>query len=121
TLAIGERCNVTIEVGKSKYAEYPVSEGQTREGYLRELCYTGLEQRYGERAKIDNQLRERLAYELGVLEKTGFVSYILIVWDFIDFATGRSIPVGPGRGSAAASLSAYVLGITDICQPQFGL
>src|SRR5213596_3702585 len=121
TLAIGERCNVTIEFGKSKYPEYPVPEGQTREGYLRELCYKGLEERYGERAKVDNQLRERLAYELGVLEKTGFVSYILIVWDFIHFAKGRGIPVGPGRGSAAGSLIAYVLGITDIDPLQFGL
>src|SRR3989475_1886788 len=121
TLAIGERCNVTIEFGKSKYPEYPVSEGQTREGYLRELCYKGLEERYGERAKIDNQLRERLAYELGVLEKTGFVSYILIVWDFIHFAKGRGIPVGPGRGSAAGSLIAYVLGVTDIDPLQYGL
>src|SRR5436189_911347 len=121
TLVIGERCNVTIEFGKSKYPEYPVPEGQTREGYLRELCYKGLEERYGERAKIDNQLRERLAYELSVLEKTGFVSYILIVWDFIHFAKGRGIPVGPGRGSAAGSLIAYVLGITDIDPLQFGL
>src|SRR5881398_2722563 len=121
TLAIGERCNVTIEFGKSKYPEYPVPEGQTREGYLRDLCYKGLEERYGERAKIDNQLRERLAYELGVLEKTGFVSYNLIVWDFIHFAKGRGIPVGPGRGSAAGSLIAYVLGVTDIDPLQYGL
>jgi DNA polymerase III subunit alpha len=121
TLAIGERCNVKIEFGKSKYPEYSVPEGHTRENYLRELCYKGLEERYGERAKGDNQLRERLAYELGVLEKTGFVSYILIVWDFIHFAKGRGIPVGPGRGSAAGSLIAYVLGITDIDPLQFGL
>ena len=121
TLAIGERCNVSIEFGKSKYPEYPVPEGQTREAYLRDLCYKGLAERYGERAKIDKELRERLAYELGVLEKTGFVSYILIVWDFIHFAKGRGIPVGPGRGSAAGSLIAYVLGITDIDPLQFGL
>src|SRR5436853_5571266 len=121
TLAIAERCNVTIEFGKSKYPEYTVPDGYTRESYLRELCSKGLEDRYGERAKIDNQLRERLAYELGVLEKTGFVSYILIVWDFIHFAKGRGIPVGPGRGSAAGSLIAYVLGITDIDPLQFGL
>src|SRR5438477_810623 len=121
TLAIGERCNVSIEFGKSKYPEYPVPEGETREGYLRDLCYKGLEDRYGERAKVDNQLRERLDYELGVLEKTGFVSYILIVWDFIHFAKGRGIPVGPGRGSAAGSLIAYALGITDIDPLQFGL
>jgi DNA polymerase-3 subunit alpha len=121
TLAIGERCDVTIEFGRSKYPEYPVPNGQKREAYLRELCDTGLEERYGERAKSDPQLRERLAYELGVLERTGFVSYILIVWDFIHFAKGRGIPVGPGRGSAAGSLVAYVLGITDIDPLQFGL
>jgi DNA polymerase III subunit alpha len=121
TLAIGERCDVTIEFGRSKYPEYSVPEGYTRENYLRELCYKGLKERYGERAKIDNQLRERLDYELGVLEKTGFVSYILIVWDFIHFAKGRGIPVGPGRGSAAGSLIAYVIGITDIDPLQFGL
>jgi len=121
TLEIGERCDLTIEFGRSKYPEYPVPAGQTREGYLRELCYKGLEERYGEQAKTDNQLRERLAYELGVLVKTGFVSYILIVWDFIHFAKDRSIPVGPGRGSAAGSLIAYVLGITDIDPLQYGL
>ena len=121
TLAIGERCDVTIEFGRSKYPEYPVPPGRTREKYLRELCDKGLEERYGERAKIDNQLRERLSYELGVLERTGFVSYILIVWDFIHFAKGRGIPVGPGRGSAAGSLVAYVLGITDIDPLQYGL
>ena len=121
TLAIGERCEVTIEFGRSKYPEYSVPAGQTREGYLRDLCYKGLEERYGERAKGDNALRERLAYELGVLEKTGFVSYILIVWDFIHFAKGRGIPVGPGRGSAAGSLIAYVIGITDIDPLQYGL
>jgi DNA polymerase-3 subunit alpha len=121
TLAIGERCDVTIEFGRSKYPEYTVPAGQTREVYLRDLCYEGLEERYGERATTDQQLRERLAYELAVLEKTGFVSYILIVWDFIHFAKGRGIPVGPGRGSAAGSLIAYALGITDIDPLQYGL
>jgi len=121
TLEIGERCDLKIELGKSKYPEYPMPEAKTREGYLRELCHEGLQKRYGERAKIDNQLSERLDYELGVLEKTGFVSYILIVWDFIHFAKERGIPVGPGRGSAAGSLVAYVLGITDIDPLQYGL
>ena len=121
TLAIGERCDVTIEFGRSKYPEYPVPAGQAREAYLCDLCYKGLAERYGERAASDKQLRERLAYELSVLEKTGFVSYILIVWDFIHFAKGRGIPVGPGRGSAAGSLVAYVLGITDIDPLQYGL
>jgi DNA polymerase-3 subunit alpha len=121
TLEIAERCNLEIELGKSKYPEYPVPNGVKREQYLRDLCAKGLQQRYGERAKIDNQLQQRLDYELDVLEKTGFVSYILIVWDFIHFAKERGIPVGPGRGSAAGSLVAYVLGITGIDPLQFGL
>jgi DNA polymerase-3 subunit alpha len=121
TLEIGERCHLDLEFGRSKYPEYPVSAGKTREIYLRELCYSGLRQRYGERAASDPELIRRLDYELGVLEKTGFVSYLLIVWDFIHFAKERGIPVGPGRGSAAGSMVAYVLGITDIDPVQFGL
>src|SRR5437588_11207582 len=121
TLEIAEGCNLEIEFGKSKYPEYPAPEGISREGYLRQLCAKGLQQRYGDRATIDSQLSQRLDYELGVLEKTGFVSYILIVWDFIHFAKERKIPVGPGRGSAAGSIVAYVLGITDIDPLQYGL
>src|SRR3984893_7255439 len=119
TLEIAERCNLEIEFGKSKYPEYPAPNGVSRKAYLRDLCERGLQQRYANR-EIDNQLRERLEYELGVLEKTGFVSYILIVWDFIHFAKQRGIPVGPGRGSAAGSLIAYVLGITVIGPPRYG-
>ncbi|HEY1629407.1 MAG TPA: DNA polymerase III subunit alpha, partial [Tepidisphaeraceae bacterium] len=121
TLHIGERCHVDLEFGRSKYPEYPAPAGQTREGYLRELCYQGLRARYGERAAADSELTRRLEYELGVLEKTGFVSYLLIVWDFIHFAKEKGIPVGPGRGSAAGSIVAFVLGITDIDPLQFGL
>src|SRR5881275_1813058 len=121
TLKIAERCNLEIELGKSKYPEYPVPEGTSRIAFLRDLCAKGLHDRYGDRAKSDNELQQRLDYELGVLEKTGFISYILIVWDFIHFAKERSIPVGPGRGSAAGSLVAYVLGITDIDPLQYGL
>src|SRR6266513_2534473 len=121
TLKIAKSCNLEIELGKSKYPEYPLPEGISREAYLRDLCAKGLEQCYGDRAKTDSQLQQRLDYELGVLEKTGFISYILIVWDFIHFAKQRAIPVGPGRGSAAGSLVAYVLGITDIDPLQYGL
>jgi DNA polymerase-3 subunit alpha len=121
TLEIGERCSLDLEFGRSKYPEYPVPAGKTREGYLRELCYQGLCARYGERATSDSELVRRLEYELGVLEKTGFVSYLLIVWDFIHFAKEKGIPVGPGRGSAAGSIVAFVLGITDIDPLQFGL
>jgi DNA polymerase-3 subunit alpha len=120
TLAIGERCHLDLEFGRSKYPEYPVPAGKTREGYLRELCYNGFHQRYGEQAS-DPELIRRLDYELGVFEKTGFVSYLLIVWDFIHFAKEKGIPVGPGRGSAAGSMVAYVLGITDIDPLQYGL
>src|SRR5580704_9269074 len=121
TLEIGERCHLDLEFGRSMYPEYSVPEGKTREGYLRELCEKGLHERYGERVGSDPQIRERLQREIEVLEKTGFVSYILIVWDFIHFAKGRGIPVGPGRGSAAGSMVAYVVGITDIDPLQYGL
>ncbi len=121
TLHVGERCHLDLEFGRSKYPEYPVPAGKTREGYLRELCYQGLRARYGERATADSELTRRLEYELSVLEKTGFVSYLLIVWDFIHFAKEKGIPVGPGRGSAAGSIVAFVLGITDIDPLQYGL
>lgn len=121
TIEIANRCNLALEFGVSKYPEYPVPEGKTREVYLRELCYKGLHDRFGERAGTDSELVKRLDYEVDVLEKAGFVSYFLIVWDFIHFAKQRGIPVGPGRGSAAGSLVAYVLGITDIDPLQFGL
>jgi DNA polymerase III subunit alpha len=121
TLHVGERCHLDLEFGSSKYPEYPVPAGKTREGYLRELCHQGLRTRYGELATADSELTRRLEYELGVLEKTGFVSYLLIVWDFIHFAKEKGIPVGPGRGSAAGSIVAFVLGITDIDPLQFGL
>src|SRR6266536_997190 len=121
TLEIGDRCHVDLEFGRSKYPEYPAPAGKTRESYLRELCYHGLRERYGERAANDAELIKRLDYELGVLERTGFVSYLLIVWDFIHFAKEKGIPVGPGRGSAAGSMVAYVLGITDIDPLQYGL
>ena len=121
TLAIAERCNATLEFGKSKYPDYLPPEGKTREGYLRELCDEGLRKRYGERAMEDQAISERFEFELSVLYKTGFTSYFLIVWDFINYAKSQGIPVGPGRGSAAGSLIAYVLGITDLDPLRYGL
>ncbi len=121
TLEIAERCNLNLEFKVSKYPDYTAPPGKTREGYLRELCYQGLHERYGERATTDAAVIQRLDYEMDVLEKTGFVSYFLIVWDFIHFAKQRGIPVGPGRGSAAGSIVAYVLGITDIDPLKFNL
>ena len=121
TLAIAERCNLKLDFGTSKFPEYEAPPGKTRRQYLRELCHEGMRKRFGERAVTDNELLGRLNKELDVLEKTGFVSYFLIVWDFIHFAKQNGIPVGPGRGSAAGSLIAYVLEITDIDPLQFGL
>jgi len=78
--------------------------------------------RYGEnRLATEPALQERLDYEIGIMEKMGFISYFLITWDFIKWAKDHGIPVGPGRGSAAGSLVAYALGITDICPIRFGL
>lgn len=119
TLRIAERCHVEMEFGKPKFPVFPAPSGKTREAYLRELCEEGFRKRYGETP--EPHLHERLNYELGVLEKLGFTSYFLIVWDFIHHAKNQGIPVGPGRGSAAGSMVAYVLGITDLDPVKFGL
>jgi DNA polymerase-3 subunit alpha len=120
TLEIAEKCDLKIELGKNKFPAYDVPEGETREGYLRRLCYEGLEKRFPD-SHQDAGLRKRLDFELEVLSKTGFTSYFLITWDFIDYAKRNGIPVGPGRGSAAGSLIAYVLGITDLDPLKYGL
>jgi DNA polymerase-3 subunit alpha len=121
TLRVAEKCDLKLEFGVSKYPAYQPPDGKTRADYLRELSEAGLRQRYGERAMDDPELRQRLDYELSVLDKAGFASYFLIVWDFIAYARSKGIPVGPGRGSAAGSLVAYVLGITDLDPLRFGL
>lgn len=119
TVRIAERCDVSMEFGKSRFPVFHPPDGKSREGYLRELCEEGFARRYGSGAGPD--LHVRLDYELGVLEKLGFTSYFLIVWDFINYAKQRGIPVGPGRGSAAGSMVAYVLGITDLDPVKYGL
>jgi DNA polymerase-3 subunit alpha len=121
TVAIAERCHAKLEFGKSKYPDYLPPVGKTREGYLLELSEEGLHRRFGERSTSDPELRKRLDYELSVLSKQGFTSYFLIVWDFITYAKSRGIPVGPGRGSAAGSLVAYALGITDLDPLKYNL
>ena len=118
---IAGRCELELELGGNKFPAFAVPEGMTRESYFRKLCQEGLVRRYGPRAGTDKELKERLEFEMGVIEKTGFVSYFLIVWDFIDYAKKKGIPVGPGRGSAAGSLVSYVLGITDLCPIRYGL
>ncbi len=121
TLEIAERCNLKLEFGTSKFPDYTPPAGKTREQYFRELCLAGFRARYGERAESEPELLQRLEFEIGVMLATGFVSYFLIVWDFIHYAKGRGIPVGPGRGSAAGSMVAYALGITDVDPIRFNL
>ncbi len=121
TLAIAERCNLDIEFGKPKYPDYTPPEGFTQNAYLRKICDDGMAGRYGQRALEDTVIVERLERELRVLEGQGFVNYFLIVWDFISWARSKGIPVGPGRGSAAGSMVAYLMGITDIDPIKFKL
>ena len=120
TLEIAERCNLKLEFGAIEISRNIRRRKAKR---AKRICANfatkGLHERYGDRT--DSELIERLDYELGVLETTGFVSYFLIVWDFIHHAKQRGIPVGPGRGSAAGSMVAYVLGITDVDPLQFNL
>lgn len=111
THRIAERCNVEIEFGVTKLPKYDVPEGYDAWSYLNKLCEDGFAERYPE---DDGSLRERLHYELDVIHSMGYVDYFLIVWDFIHFAKSHGIMVGPGRGSAAGSIVAYCLAITDI-------
>ena len=111
THRIAERCNVEIEFGVTKLPKYDVPEGYDAWSYLNKLCEDGFAERYPE---DDGSLKERLHYELDVIHSMGYVDYFLIVWDFIHFAKSHGIMVGPGRGSAAGSIVAYCLAITDI-------
>jgi DNA polymerase-3 subunit alpha len=112
TLWIAERADVDIEFGTAVLPAFPVPEGHTEESYLRELVETGVRQRYGD--PIPDHVRDRLEYELGVITDMGFPGYFLVVWDLIDYAKRTGIRVGPGRGSAAGSLVAFCLRITEL-------
>ncbi len=113
TLAIAEKCKLKLEFNKPKYPNFPPPEGMTQAVYLRTICEKGVRERYG--AEADSAtVRERLEREIVLLESQGFVNYFLITWDFIAWAKAQGIPVGPGRGSAAGSIVAYVMGITAI-------
>ena len=108
---IAERCNLDFTFHELKLPEYDVPEGYTSEAYLRKLCRAGLEERYN---PITPEVEERLDFEINVISQMGFVDYFLIVWDFIKYAKDNNIAVGPGRGSAAGSIVAYTLSITNI-------
>ncbi len=116
TVAIAQRCSATLSLGTYYLPNYPVPEGQTLEEFLLATSIEGLEQRFEARplAVSKEVYRERLDYELGVINQMGFAGYFLIVMEFIAWSRDNNIPVGPGRGSGAGSLVAYVLGITDL-------
>lgn len=118
THKIAERCFVEIEFGNYKLPRYDVPDGYTAWEYLQKLCYEGLERRY---ETPGEDLKERLKYELDTIHTMGFVDYFLIVWDFIKYAKDNDIMVGPGRGSAAGSIVAYSLAITDIDPIRYNL
>jgi DNA polymerase-3 subunit alpha len=125
TIEIAERCDVKIHLDSTsidRYPQYPMPDGGDRNEYLRKLTQEGLERRYGrDRALNDEALHDRMEVELALLKEKNFTSYFLIVWDFINWAREHDIPVGPGRGSAAGSLVAFCLGITDIDPLRFEL
>ena len=118
TARIAERCNVEIEFGVTKLPKFDVPEGYDSWSYLNKLCFDGLAERYPD---DDGKLADKLHYELGVIQKMGYVDYFLIVWDFINWAKSHDIPVGPGRGSAAGSIVSYCLHITNIDPIRYNL
>ena len=118
TAKIADRCNVEIEFGVTKLPKFDVPEGYDSWSYLNKLCFDGLAERYPD---DDGKLADKLHYELGVIQKMGYVDYFLIVWDYIHYAKSHGIPVGPGRGSGAGSMLAYAIGITDIDPIKYGL
>ena len=118
TARIADRCNVEIEFGVTKLPKFDVPEGYDSWSYLNKLCFDGLAERYPD---DDGKLADKLHYELGVIQKMGYVDYFLIVWDFINWAKSHDIPVGPGRGSAAGSIVSYCLHITNIDPIRYNL
>jgi DNA polymerase III subunit alpha len=134
TQLVAEMCDLTIPFpkGSERYPKYPLPPEvkSDRAGYLRDLCIAGLKKRYGvdyatpgksPDTALAQTLVERLDFELSIIGKTGFIDYFLVVWDFIDWARNHGIPVGPGRGSGAGCLVAYVLGITNLDPLRFKL
>ena len=119
TNKIAEQCNFDFVFGDTKLPYFKAPDGMENQEYFEKLCYEGLERRYP--GKVTDALRERLEYEIGVVKKMGYTNYYLIVYDFINYAKSRDIPVGPGRGSGAGSLAAYCVGITDIDPIRYNL
>ena len=115
---IADRCNVEFVFNEYHLPSFPVPKGYTNEEYFRKLCMDGFEERYPDRPE---EYLQRLEYEIGVISRMGYVNYYLIVWDFIRFAKESGIPVGPGRGSGAASIVAYCMHITEVDPMKYAL
>ncbi len=111
TEEIAEKCNLEIELGKIKFPPFPLPAGEDPNEYLKKLCFEKIKEKY---PKASKEVIERLNYELEVIKKTGFATYFLIVADFVNWARENKIMIGPGRGSAAASIVSYLLGITSV-------
>ena len=120
TVKIAQKCNVEFEFGHTILPNYEVpAEYATHYDYFKKLCDDGIQKRYGE--NISQEIKDRVEYEMGVIQKMGYVDYFLIVWDFIHYAKENGIPVGPGRGSGAGSIVAYAIEITDIDPIKYNL
>jgi DNA polymerase-3 subunit alpha len=119
TRKIADRCNVTIELGKNLLPTFPVPEGETEMSYLRKITFEGIKERYSDPAP--QEALERMEFELSVIEKMGFPGYFLIVNDYVVWAKENGVIVGPGRGSAAGSIIAYALKITNLDPLKYGL
>ena len=119
TNKIAEQCNFEFTFGETKLPYFKAPDGMENQEYFEKLCWEGLERRYP--GKVTDVLKERLSYEINVVKTMGYTNYYLIVYDFINYAKSRDIPVGPGRGSGAGSLAAYCVGITDIDPIRYNL
>ena len=118
TAKIAQRCNVEFVFNQYHLPSFPVPEGYTNDEYFRKLCMDGFRERYQDPPE---SYMERLEYEIGVISRMGYVNYYLIVWDFIRYAKESGIPVGPGRGSGAASIAAYCMHITEVDPMKYAL
>ena len=118
---IVDMCDVEIKFGETKLPEYPVPNQMSAKEYLESLCQNGFERNYPDDYPNREEIKSRMYYELGVIEKMGYIDYFLIVWDYINYARSKGISVGPGRGSAAGSVVSYCLGITDIDPIKYNL
>ncbi len=118
TVKIAQMCNLEFVFNEYHLPSFPVPEGYTNEQYFRKLCYAGFEERYTDPPE---SYLQRLEYEIGVISRMGYVNYYLIVWDFIRYAKEQGIPVGPGRGSGAASIVAYCMHITEVDPMKYSL